>query len=115
MEKVLDLTYLNEISGGDVGFVKEMLQLFVNTTALEANQFNEFVASQNWQAAGSLAHKLKAPIQMLGANELFDLVRNIEQWGKEGINTQNIPIAVTRVKELIDTLTNEINEVIPTL
>lgn len=115
MQNVLDLTYLSEISGGDNGFVKEMLELFNNTTAIEAQQFNELLSQQNWDGIGQLAHKLKAPIQMLGASELFNIVKNLELFGKEKVNLNEVPQMIQRVNELISSLSIEITEALKTL
>jgi hypothetical protein len=40
----IDLTYLKEISGGDDSFIREMLDLFINTTAIEVNEFDHHLA-----------------------------------------------------------------------
>lgn len=115
MEKILDLSYLNEISGGDTDFVKEMLELFLNTTTKEISQFDQLVAESNWVAVGNLAHKLKAPIQMLGATELFGLVRNLEFLGKENIDTDKIADTIVKIKKLVTILANEITEKLKTM
>jgi len=77
MGKIIDLSYLNEISGGDQGFINEMLELFINSTATEAPLFKQHLAKLDYEAIGHLAHKMKAPIQMLGANNLFLLIRDL--------------------------------------
>lgn len=115
MDKILDLNYLNEISAGDPTFIKEMLQLFIDTTALEVNDFDPLVANQDWDMVGKLAHKIKAPIQMLGGNDLYQLVKTIETYGKEQMNTGEIAALVGSLKQKIQQLNNEILEMLPTL
>lgn len=104
----IDLTYLNEISGGDKTFIKEMLELFINTTAIEVNEFDNLLAAGKVEAIGLLAHKMKAPIQMIGALELFEKVKTIENCGKTGSNLENIPNMVNEVKIQVIALSNEI-------
>lgn len=111
----LDLTYLNEISGGDKNFIREMLDLFVVTTAAEADQYDALLANGEYERIGSLAHKMKAPVQMLGANELFETIRSLEVSGKERSNLDQIPVLIERVKSEVNLLKNEIVEVLKTL
>jgi HPt (histidine-containing phosphotransfer) domain-containing protein len=115
MDKILDLNYLDEISAGDPAFIKEMLQLFIDTTAIEVNDFDALVESKQWESIGKLAHKIKAPIQMLGGNELYDLVKTIEVYGKDQINTHEIPNLVANLKQKIMQLTKEIEQMLNTL
>lgn len=100
MANIIDLSYLNEISGGDSAFIKEMLELYINSTAIEADQFSEYLNVGNYEGIGNLAHKMKAPIQMLGASELFQTIRTIERYGKEGNNLEQIPELINVVQTL---------------
>lgn len=111
----INLTYLNEVSAGDNLFIKEMLDLFLNTTSIEVNEFDNYLAQGNIEAIGNLAHKMKAPIQMLGASELFDKVRTIESNCKNGVNLETIPNLINEIKIKITELSNEIQSVLVTL
>ncbi len=111
----LDLTYLTEISGGDKNFIHEMLDLFVVTTASEADQYDALLANGDYERIGGLAHKMKAPVQMLGANELFETIRNLEVFGKERSNLDQIPNLIEKVKSEVNLLKIEIVEVLKTL
>lgn len=111
----IDLTYLNEISGGDNSFIREMLDLFINTTAIEVNEFDHLLAEGNYEAIGQLAHKMKAPIQMIGASVLFDKLRAIENDGKHRTNLESIPNSINEVKIKIANLTNDIHALLATM
>ncbi|MFZ4799310.1 MAG: Hpt domain-containing protein [Bacteroidia bacterium] len=111
----IDLTYLNEISGGDSSFIKEMLDLFINTTAIEVNEFDHLLAEGNYEAIGQLAHKMKAPIQMIGASVLFDRLRTIENDGKNRTNLEAIPNLINEVKVKIGDLSNDIHALLATM
>jgi HPt (histidine-containing phosphotransfer) domain-containing protein len=111
----LDLTYLTEISGGDKNFIREMLELFVVTTASEADQYDALLANSEYERIGSLAHKMKAPVQMLGANDLFETIRSLEVYGKERSNLDQIPVLIGKVKSEILLLKEEIVEGLKTI
>ncbi len=115
MSKIIDLSYLNEISGGDSNFIKEMLELYVNTTATEARQYYDLLNAHNYDAIGHLAHKMKAPIQMLGANDLYNLVRSLEKYGKEGSNLDQIPAIIDEIQKQVEISIIEIKELLTTL
>jgi HPt (histidine-containing phosphotransfer) domain-containing protein len=115
MANIIDLSYLNEISGGDNSFIKEMLELFVNTTAIEADQYASLLSEGNYEGIGHLAHKMKAPIQMLGANDLFNILRSLEKFGKEGQNLDQMPGMISDVKKQIDICIEEVKEILTTL
>lgn len=97
----LNLNYLSEISGGDKNFIREMLELYVQSTAPEADNFQALLSNANYEAIGHLAHKIKAPVQMLGADELFQQLRALEKCGKEGSNLEEIPGLIARVQTLV--------------
>lgn len=111
----IDLTYLNEISGGDKTFIREMLDLFANTTADEVELFDKHLAEGNYEAIGQLAHKMKAPIQMLGASELFEQVRSLELNGKQKTNLDTIPGMINDIKVKIGNMKGEIENILQTL
>lgn len=115
MGKIIDLSYLNEISGGDSSFIKEMLELYINTTAVEALQYNDLLNQRNYEGISHLAHKMKAPIQMLGANDLFNLIRSLEKYGKEGSNTDQMPGIINEVQKQVDLSIIEIKELLISL
>ncbi|OYU96174.1 MAG: hypothetical protein CFE21_07120 [Bacteroidetes bacterium B1(2017)] len=115
MANIIDLTYLKEISGGDNSFIKEMLELYITTTATEAELYHELLAKNDFEGIGHLAHKMKAPIQMLGANELFNTIRSLEQYGKEGSHLDQMPAMINKINELVDNSIVEIKEILNTL
>ncbi len=108
----IDLTYLNEISGGDSAFIREMLDLFVNSTAIEVTDFDKLLTEKDYEGIGKLAHKMKAPIQMLGANTLFEKVRTVENQGKNKLNIETIPTLINEIKLLIEELKVEIGKLL---
>ncbi|MDZ4666991.1 MAG: hypothetical protein SGJ00_03805 [bacterium] len=115
MANTIDLTYLKEISGGDNNFIKEMLELYINSTANEAVLFKDLLAKNDFESIGHLAHKMKAPIQMLGANELFNKIRVLEAYGKEHYNTSELPELIERVTVLVDESIIEIREILASI
>lgn len=112
MNKIIDLTYLTDISGGDKVFIKKMLELFVTTAVTESQLFDKLVENKDFDGINHLAHKMKAPIQMFGASDLLNTIKLLEQYGKEHSHADEIPAMVAKIKEQIQLSTVEIKEMI---
>jgi HPt (histidine-containing phosphotransfer) domain-containing protein len=97
MSNTINLNYLKEISGGDNAFIKEMLELYMATTAKEAELFKGFYEKEDLLAIGHLAHKMKAPVQMLGFTSLYNTLREIEDICKTGVNLNLLPVNIENV------------------
>ncbi len=115
MANNIDLSYLQEISGGYTSFIKEMLELFVNSTAQKASLFPILLSNGDINGIGNLAHKMKVPIQMLGANELFDEVCTLVQIGKNGQHTNEIAPLIEKVQVLLNSTIKVIQQILGTL
>jgi HPt (histidine-containing phosphotransfer) domain-containing protein len=112
MSKIIKLTYLEDISGGDTKFIKEMLELYLSTTATEVLKLNELFEKKDIIAIGQLAHKLKAPIQMLGITDLFNTVKGIEESCKTGLNLEFLHKNIQTAINLTDESAQEVKSVI---
>jgi HPt (histidine-containing phosphotransfer) domain-containing protein len=86
----LDLTYLESISGSDKVFINEMLTLFITSTFPELEQLKHHANERSWDLMSSTAHKMKAPIQMLGIPEVSALIISIETLGKTNPSVMDI-------------------------
>jgi HPt (histidine-containing phosphotransfer) domain-containing protein len=81
---LITFDYLKEISGGDTDFQKEIVQTFLEEMANEISLLQAATASQSWSQVGSLAHKIKAPINMLCTEPLKLRILFIEKSAKKG-------------------------------
>ncbi len=91
----LDLSYLNEISGGDEDFIKEMIETFLEETPKDLNDIEAHLSTQNWAELGKTAHKMKSSIKMFGFESLKNKALFIEQSGKKGENIDVLPAEVS--------------------
>jgi len=83
--------YLNEISGGDTDFQKEIIQTFLEEMTNEISLLQQATDEQNWTMVGSVAHKIKAPISMLCTDPLKIRVLFIEKNAKAGESLSLLP------------------------
>lgn len=110
----IDLSYLQSISSGDNEFIKEMLTMFLNSTFPEIELLKQQANKGEWEGMGSTAHKMKAPIQMLGVPEVSALVLDIETTGRSKQHTQNVIEKVLLLEKHIEDLSKQITEILNT-
>ena len=92
----INLDNLYHLSGGDEKFVKEMLLSFVNTTKIGLKDMQLAMKAGQMEQVAELAHKMLPPCRHIGASDLCDILKKIE----EGIHNK-------AAKRIIETLTRE--------
>jgi CheY-like chemotaxis protein len=100
-EKLYDLTMVQAIAGGDAGFIKKMVQIFLDTIPPSVVQLNIELQQQNWDALSKLAHKMKSTIDSMGIAKLKDVIRTIEANGKQKNQLENLPALVKQVEDVL--------------
>lgn len=111
----IDLSYLEEVASGDESFVKQMLEMFKSSTVTELDKIDQYYAKQDWAMVGLTAHKIKAPIQMLGQNELADMVVMIEKLGKNYTEPNNLAEMIRNLRLQIEELYFEVDSLVNSL
>jgi HPt (histidine-containing phosphotransfer) domain-containing protein len=92
----INLHNLYHITGGDEQFTKQMLTTFLETTGKGLQEMHEAVNSGQWEAVADLAHKMLPPSRHIGASDLCNLLRKVE----DSIRNKSD-------KEAVDILTKE--------
>jgi HPt (histidine-containing phosphotransfer) domain-containing protein len=108
----IDLTYLETISGGDQSFIHELLNMLLNSTFTEVAILTQHAKNEEWSLLGSTAHKIKAPVQMLGVKEVSTLIEEIEQQGKNQKDTASIPAKVELLERYMADLQQQVEELL---
>ena len=103
----IDLTYLNEISGGDKEFIAEMIETFLEETPKDIAELEKLLADENWTAIGLVAHKLKSSIKMFGFEDVKNMAVYIEQSGKKG---ENLDVLAQKSHEFLTALHGALDE-----
>ncbi|MCB0395916.1 MAG: Hpt domain-containing protein [Flavobacteriales bacterium] len=97
---VTDLSYLNDLSGGDPAFVVEMIDLFNDKIPEYLQQLENHMLKQDWQEVKALAHTIKPNIDYMGIDNLKEVVRRIEKLAGEETETEEIPALLSKMKEV---------------
>lgn len=101
-EQLYDLTIIRSISGGDEGFVKKMVDLFIETVPQDVDKLNAALEEQNWDAVSKTAHKLKSTLDSMGINTIKQDVRTVEANAKNKVDLEGIPALVNNITSTVN-------------
>jgi HPt (histidine-containing phosphotransfer) domain-containing protein len=96
--KRYNLSYLNEISGGDKDFILDMIQTFVNNSPNEITELCHYAESQEWEKLGEYSHKFAPGLQFIGIAPLRPVINQIEDFAFKRKNLDKIPELLLRLK-----------------
>jgi hypothetical protein len=78
----IDLSYLNQVGNQNPDFTQSMLRSFANSVAECCVELRDFLQKGDRQAIGTVAHKLKFALGVVGVTALQDAVAFLENQGK---------------------------------
>lgn len=76
---VYDLSPLQQTSGGDLKFFREMVDLFLKDTSEGLELLSDCLKNKEWEKAADMAHKISSPCRHLKAERLYGLLKEAEQ------------------------------------
>ncbi|PHQ28768.1 hypothetical protein CJ305_13195 [Leeuwenhoekiella nanhaiensis] len=65
VESLYSLDYLKELSDGDLVFIEQSIQIFMDTVAPRIEEMKKVLASKDYQAVAELAHNIKPSFEMI--------------------------------------------------
>ena len=68
--KFTDLSYLKEVTGGETGFMKDMINIFMEQVPEFIENMERHYANGEYIDLGKEAHKAKSSVIILGMNDL---------------------------------------------
>lgn len=104
-----NLSHLINMIGDDQDSIKEFVALFIETSTVTLSELNEAFEQKNYSLMGSLAHKLKSSIDLMGIDSLKSEIRKIERIGKEMYGFEDLPELVKKLNEVLKTVHQAMN------
>ncbi|HPD64642.1 MAG TPA: Hpt domain-containing protein [Bacteroidia bacterium] len=108
--KIYDLANLKSMIGDDETAIKEFVSLFIETSAETLEELNQAFQSKDFSQVGSLAHKLKSSIDLMGIESLKEEIRKIERIGKEMTDLELLPTLIEKLNDGIEIARNEMKK-----
>lgn len=105
---IINLSYLEEITGGDTTMILEMLDLFIRDIPTQIQNIQEFYNSDDIESLGKEAHKLKPTLQYIGLTGMFEDIKEVEHIAKSNTNME-------KLADLIKNLQTSALECVPEL
>ena len=99
--RLYDLTMVQSVSGGDEGFIRKMVALFIETVPQNMQDLKNALEATNWEQVGKTAHKLKSTIDSMGIKSIRQEIRAVESNAKQMESLDEIPGLVATIDNTI--------------
>ena len=110
--RLYDLSMVQSVSGGDEGFIRKMVALFIETVPQNVQDLKTAMQAENWEQVGKTAHKLKSTIDSMGIKSIRQEIRAVEANARQKEALQDIPALVANIdaviRECIEQLQTEV-------
>ena len=100
--RLYDLSMVQSVSGGDEGFIRKMVALFIETVPQNMKDLKNAMQQENWDQVGKTAHKLKSTIDSMGIKTIRQEIRTVEANAKTKEALQEIPALVGMIDSVIE-------------
>jgi HPt (histidine-containing phosphotransfer) domain-containing protein len=111
--KYINTEYLEMVAGGDEDLLVELINMFRDQVAEFNSEMKILFREKNYYALGSLAHKAKSSVAIMGMDNLANMLKNFELQAKDGRSTEKYASYISRFEsdtksalEELDTLIN---------
>ena len=109
-EKLYDITSIREMLG-DEEEVKRMMSIFLESTPVSLQDMNEGLRDDDADKLARNAHKMKASLDMLKVNDLYDDVRKIDKDFKvEEIPQDQLETIVEKMNSVLEQVFDQLRE-----
>ncbi len=99
-EKIINLSYLIEVSKGNKTFVKEMIDLFLSENPEEIKSLDNGIRTKDYELIKNTAHKLRSTIPFIGLDKIIEPeVSEIETLAANKSDLEKIQQLFVKVKE----------------
>ena len=88
-EKLINLSYLNEVTGGEPEIMKEFIQMFLDQIPEFRDGLQKYLNEKRYKELGELAHKAKSSVMTFGLEDLGMQLKKLQLKTQvlEGIET----------------------------
>jgi HPt (histidine-containing phosphotransfer) domain-containing protein len=110
--KTCNLDYLFELAKGDMEFVKEMIQVYLEENSGELDNLGLQVKRKNFSQIRQIAHKLRSSIPYVGLDMLIgDEVQEMEELARQEKDIEIIEEYYRKIRKVSDEAIAELRAV----
>ena len=107
--RVSDLTFLKQFSSGNTAMMKQLVNVFLQTSQDSITRIEGFIAEKNWERVGAIAHQLKPQCSYMGIKNAEPLILKIEEL-KNSSDGGNVPALFAELKVMVEAASVELKE-----
>ncbi len=110
-DRVTNLDYLTELAKGDMGFINEMIGIFLEENPIEIETLEAAIKEERFENIKSISHHMKSTIPFVGIDVLIgkDLI-DIEKLAGERTGIDVIRKLFVNVKMVCEKAFNELKK-----
>ena len=108
MYKYINMSYLNEVSGGDISIKKEIIEMFFSQMQTTSALLKENLSSGDYQKLSEVAHSAKSTLRVMGAEDLAKKMETLQNTAAQKESTENYPVLVNYFLENIPLVCQEL-------
>lgn len=82
--RFINTEYLDSVSGGDPGVIRELVELFKEQSAEILGEMQSLYKAGDYRSLGLLAHKAKSSVSIMGMNDLAVMLKSFELQARDG-------------------------------
>ncbi len=109
--KLVNLSYLKEISNGNEEFIAEMIDMLLMHLPEYQNSLQSLYEKKEYQRLGKLAHKIKSALIMIGMEKEAEEMKAFEEMAKEEKNIGTYPKIIAKFVKESDLALNELRAI----
>lgn len=97
--RFINTEYIESVSGGDHGIILELVNMFDEQMAEIAQEMKKLLKNKEFNTLGSLAHKAKSSVAIMGMNDLASMLKQFELLTKDSKETEEYGIYISRFEQ----------------
>lgn len=109
-DRVIDLTYLKEISMGDQGMIVEMIQVFLEEYPDALDEMHQLHNGESWEKLRARAHKFKPNLAYMGIDTGMEEIQELEDHAKNNNPDLAIQSKLTSLKSICEQASKELRQ-----
>jgi HPt (histidine-containing phosphotransfer) domain-containing protein len=97
--KFINTEYIESVSGGDSEIILELVKIFSEQMAELSLEMRTLLGRTDYIALGSLAHKAKSSVAIMGMNDLAVMLKTFEQKTKESNEIDKYEMYISKFEQ----------------
>lgn len=109
-EKVIDLSYLRDISMGDNEMIMEMIDVFLEGYDDAISEMRAHYVNEQWDELRAKAHKFKPNLAYMGIARGTEKIEELEMQAKEHNSAQSIDSELNELESICEQASSELRQ-----